>query len=80
MNTPDDDEPKDYKSTILAGIAIHEDEHDDMETELVALAANQIIAVTWKVFRKKSAQDKTIQSLSHIIVSKDILPVDVQLF
>ena len=79
------DEPDNDDTSFLASIAIHEDQHDEMETELAALAANEIRAVAWEVVRKESAQDETIQSLSHTIVSgfsssKDSLPVDVQPF
>ena len=66
VDSPDEDD-----SSWIATLAVHENEepHDNIEADLVKIAANDIRAITWDIVRRESSQDPTIQELSQVIVS-----------
>ena len=82
VDSPDDDD-----SSWIAYLTIHDDDDigNDMETELLEIASNELRAITWNLVRHECMQDQMVQELSHTIVSgfpqsRDALPASIQPF
>lgn len=73
------------EGNLSKNVCTYSKDFDTMETELAAVASDNLRAITWDLVKKESEKDPQIQSLVSIIasgfpLSKESLPINLQGF